>query len=633
MGTVVMLFRTKVFLGNLDSVVIARTGLRKVRRRLHSAMLYGNGVVLSAASLLDNSYVSLLFDCDEFYRHMNFCRELHDVDALIYVRGLSERSFVRRFDYIDDSFIFSSLGGLSKGEIIKKKYDYIIRARLEKLDEMMCQYGAVFEDMPGRELGVRRSMSDFVERSLIKGDLSGWRISVTHQGVTYAATPRQLLDVGIHEIVSRSDCYRRIDDFVAEWGRNLDAEVGAKLSGKIKRSLIDPAYHGLFVDKGEALLEGEFTWLSEAAERLLVSEVRARRLARNGYEWLSTDHPKIVRLLPQIPMMLGRSVFIAKAMTSSSAADILVPIVFAEAVKSGCKAALAWGWLRAYDHLRQRMGIQRFDTYQPVECLASPDTKFVPEAVARLGRLVMAPMLYSDLSELISFGEGIVNGTRPEPKNLLEESLVEVLPKPEGNEMKDDATRKVYENNWFEVLNRDGFFWVHEPRAMNGAVILPVLPDGSMVLVEVFRPAQGEVCLELPRGYGDDGEDSIDCAVRELREETNFVASRNDCRILGNVRPNSAILSARVDVVQVNVSGDVGQGRSGDEVSLVRIVDQPQFAELIASGAIADGFTLAAYALFSAAHHRIPQPFHPPVPHCSATATVLPELGSVQKLR
>ena len=58
-----------------------------------------------------------------------------------------------------------------------------------------------------------------------------------------------------------------------------------------------------------------------------------------------------------------------------------------------------------------------------------------------------------------------------------------------------------------------------------GAVaVIPIL-DGKIVLVEQWRRSVGKITLELPAGMLDvAGEKPIDCAHRELREETGFAA-------------------------------------------------------------------------------------------------------------
>ncbi len=58
-----------------------------------------------------------------------------------------------------------------------------------------------------------------------------------------------------------------------------------------------------------------------------------------------------------------------------------------------------------------------------------------------------------------------------------------------------------------------------------GAVaIVPILGDGRVVLIRQFRYAAGKTILEIPAGTLELGEPPLECAVRELREETGYAA-------------------------------------------------------------------------------------------------------------
>lgn len=56
-------------------------------------------------------------------------------------------------------------------------------------------------------------------------------------------------------------------------------------------------------------------------------------------------------------------------------------------------------------------------------------------------------------------------------------------------------------------------------------VVIPYLDDATLLLIRQFRYPVGRVMLEFPAGKLDAGEDPLDCARRELAEETGYTAT------------------------------------------------------------------------------------------------------------
>lgn len=89
----------------------------------------------------------------------------------------------------------------------------------------------------------------------------------------------------------------------------------------------------------------------------------------------------------------------------------------------------------------------------------------------------------------------------------------------------------VYDGHFLKVQRDkirlpDGKQSVREYIKHPGAVvILPLFDDGSVLLERQFRYPLDQVFIEFPAGKIDPGEDHLECAKRELHEETGYTAT------------------------------------------------------------------------------------------------------------
>jgi ADP-ribose pyrophosphatase len=78
------------------------------------------------------------------------------------------------------------------------------------------------------------------------------------------------------------------------------------------------------------------------------------------------------------------------------------------------------------------------------------------------------------------------------------------------------------------------------------ALIIPVLPDGRLLMERQFRYPIGRVLIEFPAGKLDPGEEMLVTAQRELLEETGYRAEHWEW--LAEVHPIVSYTSERIEI-------------------------------------------------------------------------------------
>jgi ADP-ribose pyrophosphatase len=122
-------------------------------------------------------------------------------------------------------------------------------------------------------------------------------------------------------------------------------------------------------------------------------------------------------------------------------------------------------------------------------------------------------------------------------------------------------------------------------------VILPLLGVDQIILIKNRRYALGERLIELPAGTLEKGEDPINCAGRELMEETGYLAGR--LQSLGNFFTSPGVLTEKI-YAYAAYDLQIAQTHL-DEGEDIEVMPTPfdEVIEMIRDGTIHDGKTIA----------------------------------------
>jgi ADP-ribose pyrophosphatase len=175
----------------------------------------------------------------------------------------------------------------------------------------------------------------------------------------------------------------------------------------------------------------------------------------------------------------------------------------------------------------------------------------------------------------------------------------------DGNPWIVKSVDRPFENEWL-ALDRhkvvrpdgdDGTYTVVRIRRV-AVGVLPIEPDGSVHLVGQWRFPLGRYSWEMPEGGAEPGEDPLDCAKRELEEETGLSAGRFE-RVLELDMSNSLTDERAV----IYLAFDLRAGEAspeGTEVLRRRRAHFRDVLERVADYRITDAMTVAAVLR---AHH------------------------------
>ncbi len=125
-----------------------------------------------------------------------------------------------------------------------------------------------------------------------------------------------------------------------------------------------------------------------------------------------------------------------------------------------------------------------------------------------------------------------------------------------------------------------------------GVCILPVDAEGNCTMVRQFRYPFGRMMLEAPAGKLEYGEDPLECAVRELSEETGY--SADELIDLGSMCTSPGFST---EILHLYLALGLHEGSSHpDEGEFLNVEKIPlgKLVDMVMANEIDDGKTIAA---------------------------------------
>ncbi|RLB08669.1 MAG: ADP-ribose pyrophosphatase [Deltaproteobacteria bacterium] len=129
-------------------------------------------------------------------------------------------------------------------------------------------------------------------------------------------------------------------------------------------------------------------------------------------------------------------------------------------------------------------------------------------------------------------------------------------------------------------------------RHPGAAAVVPAYGYDKIILIKQYRHAIGEYIWEIPAGTLNEEEDPLECAKRELLEETGYRAEFWEK--LGEITPVPAYSDERIHVYFAANLVQERQSLDEDEILEVHKLKVPDVLEMIKRGEIKDSKTIAS---------------------------------------
>lgn len=167
------------------------------------------------------------------------------------------------------------------------------------------------------------------------------------------------------------------------------------------------------------------------------------------------------------------------------------------------------------------------------------------------------------------------------------------------NPWKTISSRQVYDNPWVSVKHEI----VTKPNGETGiygvahfkkfaAAIVPLDNENNTWLVGQYRYTLNEYSWEIPMGGGDLGQDRLNAAQRELKEETGILATQ--WTELGRIHTSNSVTD-EVGFMYLAEGLSFGEAEPDDtEILVTKKVSLAEAVDMVMNGKITDSISMVA---------------------------------------
>lgn len=140
-------------------------------------------------------------------------------------------------------------------------------------------------------------------------------------------------------------------------------------------------------------------------------------------------------------------------------------------------------------------------------------------------------------------------------------------------------------------------------RHPGASAVVALTESGKIVLVRQYRTALDRVTVEIPAGKLDPGEDPLECAKRELLEETGFKAAR--VNHLTTIATTPGFCDEVIHLYMATGLTFAGANPDDDEFVNVDLVPLSELIDAVLDGKIEDAKTVIGALACDAISHRL----------------------------